>query len=359
MSTLVGNALIGQSGGTTCVINQSLVGIVQEAVGSDSIRNVYGTVHGVQGILDENLIDLGRESQETPEAVAKTPCAALRSVRKKITREECEKVLKVFQAHDVRYFFYIGGNDSAETAHILNEIAVAENYDIRLFHVPKTIDNDLSATDYTFGFQSAVDVATEALDRLHTTAESHERVMFLEVMGRDAGHIALSAGIAGGADVILIPEIPYDPERVAEKIRKRQALGRLFSIVIIAEGAVPLSGAELDHDERKRRLKKGGGAAAVAMAQLDGRVEAEMRCCVLGHLQRGGSPVPFDRVLATRFGVAAVDLIEAGRWGEMVRLKDGVVDGVPIQDATETYRLVDVDGELVRAARATGVEFGG
>jgi phosphofructokinase-like protein len=225
--------------------------------------------------------------------------------------------------------------------------------------VPKTIDNDLSCTDFTFGFQSAVDVATDALDRLHTTAESHERLMFLEVMGRDAGHIALSAGIAGGADIILLPEIPYDPDRIVAKVRRRQELGRLFSIAVVAEGAVPISGASLSLEERRKRLKKGGGAGAVAIAQLEGRLDAEMRLCVLGHLQRGGSPVAFDRVLATRFGVAAADLVAQDRWGEMVRLRNGRVDGVPIEDAIETYRLVDVDGELVRTARATGVELGG
>jgi len=230
---------------------------------------------------------------------------------------------------------------------------------IPVIGVPKTIDNDLSATDFTFGFQSAVDVATDALDRLHTTAESHERVMFLEVMGRDAGHIALSAGIAGGADIILLPEIPYDPDRIAAKIRGRQQLGRPFSIVVVAEGAVPLSARDLSEEERRSRLKQGGGAGAVAMAQLDGRVDAEMRLCVLGHLQRGGSPVAFDRVLATRFGVGAALLVEQDRWGEMVRIKNGLVDGVAISEAVDTYRLVDIDGELVRTARATGVEFGG
>ncbi len=226
--------------------------------------------------------------------------------------------------------------------------------------VPKTIDNDLDATDQTFGFQSAVDVATEALDRLHTTAEAHERVMFLEVMGRDAGHIALSAGLAGGADVILIPEIPYDAERVAEKIRRRTRLGRLFTLVVVAEGALPvrLDGRLSDQESARQRLKRGGGAAAVAMAQLEGRVDAEMRVCVLGHLQRGGSPVAFDRLLATRFGVAAVDLVAAGRWGEMVRLKNGHVGGVSLEDAVRRNRQVDVRGELVRTARATGIELG-
>ncbi|MFT4625700.1 MAG: phosphofructokinase-like protein [Myxococcota bacterium] len=224
--------------------------------------------------------------------------------------------------------------------------------------VPKTIDNDLSATDYTFGFFSAVNVATEALDRLHTTAESHERVLFLEVMGRDAGHIALSAGIAGGADCILIPEILYDPARVAQKVARRRARGRPFTLVVVAEGAVPIDLADVSEAERRRHLKEAGGAAAVAMSHIGPQVQAEMRSVVLGHLQRGGSPVPFDRILATRFGIAAVDLVQEGRWGEMVRLRNGAVGGVPIADAIVTNRRVDVAGELVRTARCTGVELG-
>ena len=235
-----------------------------------------------------------------------------------------------------------------------------QEHGIPVVGVPKTIDNDLSATDRTFGFSSAVDVATDALDRLHTTAEAHERVMFLEVMGRDAGHIALEAGIAGGADVILLPEIPYDPARVAAKINGRAQKGRLFSLVVVAEGALPRlpDGGPVPHGERKQRLKRGGGAAAIAMAHLDGLVDHEMRSCVLGHLQRGGSPVASDRILATRFGVRAADLVEEERWGEMVALQNGHVVGVPIADAVATYRLVDIDGELVRTARAVGVELG-
>jgi 6-phosphofructokinase 1 len=224
--------------------------------------------------------------------------------------------------------------------------------------VPKTIDNDLSATDFTFGFQSAVDCATDALDRLHTTAESHERVMFLEVMGRDAGHIALHAGIAGGADIILLPEIPYEPQRLADKVERRRKLGRLFTIVMVAEGALPARLAKLPRAERKKRLSEAGGAAHLAMESMRPVTDAEMRVCILGHLQRGGGPVPFDRLLATRFGVGAVDLVAQDRWGEMVRLKDGAIGGVPIKDAVAVYRLVDIEGQIVRAARAVGIELG-
>ena len=248
----------------------------------------------------------------------------------------------------------IGGDGTQAIA-----LQLMEEVGIPVVGVPKTIDNDLSATDVTFGFQTAVDIATEALDRLQTTAESHDRVLFLEVMGRDAGHIALHAGIAGGADIILLPELPYSPERIATSIRRRAEQGRCFSVVIVAEGALPVEDCEgRTHDQRKERLKAGGGAANIAMMNLDGRLKAEMRTCVLGHIQRGGSPVPFDRILATRFGVAAGDLVDQGRWGEMVRLHNGSVSGVPIREAISTYKLVDPEGELVRTARAVGVEFG-
>jgi len=249
----------------------------------------------------------------------------------------------------------LGGDGTQAIAHRLTT-----EYGIPVIGVPKTIDNDLAATDLTFGFLSAVGVATEALDRLHTTAESHERVMLLEVMGRDAGHIALWAGLAGGADVILIPEMPYDAETVAAKIRRRQQIGRLFSIIIVAEGALParLDGPSVTDAERMRLLKEGGGASVIAMRELEDFVNAEMRNCVLGHLQRGGSPVPIDRVLATRFGVGAAELVQHDRWGEMVCLRNGRIEGVALKDAIASYRVVDVEGELVRTARSVGIEFG-
>lgn len=249
----------------------------------------------------------------------------------------------------------IGGDGTQKIA-----LRLMRERGIPVVGVPKTIDNDLSGTDFTFGFQSAVDVATEALDRLHTTAESHERVMVLEVMGRDTGHIALHAGLSGAADVILMPEIPYDPARVAAKVQRRQRKGRSYTIIVIAEGALPREpdGRNLTLAERHRRLRAGGGAAAILMATLDGRVDAEMRATVLGHLQRGGSPIASDRLLATRFGSFAADLVAQGRWGQMVRLRDGVVDAVPLEEAAHT-RFVGVDDELVRVARQLLVELGG
>jgi len=247
----------------------------------------------------------------------------------------------------------IGGDGSQAIA-----LRVMDELGIPVIGVPKTIDNDLDATDVTFGFYTAVDRCAEALDRLHTTAESHDRVLLLEVMGRDAGHIALYAGLAGGVDAILLPEIPWDPERIAAKIQRRQAIGRPFSILVVAEGALPLGQATSDFAERKRRLAAGGGAAAIAQSVLSSRIEAEMRTCVLGHLQRGGSPNAFDRILATRFGVAAAGLVAAGRWGEMICLRGNHVGSVPLRDAVARHRGVALTDELLAVARATGIELG-
>jgi 6-phosphofructokinase 1 len=224
---------------------------------------------------------------------------------------------------------------------------LAKRHGIRAVGVPKTIDNDLGATDLTFGFQSAVDCVTDALDRLHSTAESHDRVLVLEVMGRDAGWIALHGGIAGGADVIVLPEIPWSPEGIVRKIEERRAIGRNFSLIAVAEGA------RVDG----RVLGAGKAAAHVADAVERLLPGTDTRVIVLGHLQRGGGPDAFDRVLATRFGVCAVDLVEADRWGELVTLRDGVVDGVPMERA-RVNREVAPDDALVRAARAVGISFG-
>ena len=229
-----------------------------------------------------------------------------------------------------------------------------QEHGVKVIGVPKTIDNDLSATDRTFGFQTSVEIATEALDRLHTTAESHDRVILLEVMGRDAGHIALHAGIAGGADCIVIPEIPYDPDRICAKVMRRRSHGRQFTIIIVAEGAVCASGEK----PSKRSGLSIGGPSLLLAEQIKARIEAEVRVTVLGHIQRGGTPCAYDRLLSTRYGAAAVDLIEQGRWGEIVVLRNRQIVGVPIPEAIDTYRTVDPSGELVRTARAVGVEFG-
>jgi phosphofructokinase-like protein len=247
----------------------------------------------------------------------------------------------------------IGGDGSLDIARRLC------NKGMRIVCVPKTIDNDVSGTVTTFGFDTAVNTALEAIDKLHTTAESHDRVMVMEVMGRDAGFIALHAGVAGTADVILIPEIPYDIQKVCEKIRYRDSVGRLFSIVVVAEGAFPRGGHSHTLGEslpgQARRI--GGVAEAIAreIQQLTGK---ETRSLVLGHLQRGGMPTGYDRLLATRFGGAAVRAIADEKWGQMVALQSPHIVTIPIEEVLGETKRVDPSHDVVQTARATGISFG-
>jgi 6-phosphofructokinase 1 len=233
----------------------------------------------------------------------------------------------------------IGGEDTLGVASRLH----AE--DVPVVGVPKTIDNDLGATDMTFGFDTALHIATEAIDRLHTTAESHNRILVVEVMGRHAGWIALHSGIAGGADVILIPEVPFDIEEVCDRIRRRHARGRYFSIVVAAEGAMPkegtmaLSTGELDEFGHPRL----GGIGHRLEQEIEQRTGFETRATVLGHVQRGGTPTAFDRVLATRLGLAAIDAVHDGAWGMMAALRATEIALVPLADAVATLRTVPVD----------------
>jgi ATP-dependent phosphofructokinase / diphosphate-dependent phosphofructokinase len=230
---------------------------------------------------------------------------------------------------------------------------------IPLVGVPKTIDNDIGGTVVTFGFETAVNTASEALDRLHTTAESHRRVIVVEVMGRHAGWIAVHSGVAGGADIILIPEIPYDPARIAERVMARERSGKHFSIVVVAEGAFPKGGkvthAEAKQPGREQRLGGVSGTVASAVAELTGK---ETRTVVLGHLQRGGPPTSFDRVLGTRFGAAAARLIRKGAFGRMVALLPPDVESVPIREAIGRPKNVPLDSDIIESAREIGISFG-
>ena len=226
--------------------------------------------------------------------------------------------------------------------------------------IPKTIDNDLLGTDVTFGFDTAVSINTEGIDRLHTTAQSHHRVMILEVMGRYAGWIALHAGTAGGGDIILIPEIPYDIDIVAEKVLQRSKLGKKFTIVVVSEGARPKGG-----DIVVRRVVKEstdpirlGGVGFVVGAQIEKATGLETRAVVMGHLQRGGTPTPYDRVLATRLGTRAVDMMKEKKYGYMVGIQKGSLVDVPLNEVAKGRKLVPPDDPLIKAARSVGTCFG-
>jgi 6-phosphofructokinase 1 len=247
----------------------------------------------------------------------------------------------------------IGGDGSLSIAQRLCDKGM------RIVGVPKTIDNDVSGTVTTFGFDTAVNTALEAIDRLHTTAESHDRVIVLEVMGRDSGFIALHSGLAGTADVILIPEIPYDIHRVCEKIMARDRAGRHFSIVVVAEGAFPKGGAvSIMGESLPGQAKRVGGLCEPLAREIQRITGKETRSLVLGHLQRGGMPTGYDRLLATRFGGAAVRAIADERWGHMVALQSPHIVTIPIEEALREPKRVNPSHDVVLTARATGISFG-
>ncbi|WP_191061205.1 ATP-dependent 6-phosphofructokinase [Geminicoccus harenae] len=246
----------------------------------------------------------------------------------------------------------IGGDGSLA---ILRKLALAGGWN--LVGVPKTIDNDVDLTEHAVGHSTAVEIATEAVDRLHVTAASHNRVMVLEVMGRDAGYIALSAGIAGGADVVLIPEIPYRIESVCAKIEERRRIGRNFSLIVVAESVKSPEGMVRTVTDAHGQSRYGGIGRVIA-EEVAKRTGAESRVTVLGHVQRGGSPTPLDRVVASAFGVAAVDLVAKGEFDRMVAWQDRKVVAVPLAKATAGTRAVDLNDTLLHTARGLGISFG-
>jgi len=246
----------------------------------------------------------------------------------------------------------IGGDGSMAIAHGLSQKG------LRIVGVPKTIDNDLNGTVVTFGFDTAVAFATECIDRLHSTAQAHQRIMVVEVMGRYAGWIALNAGIAATADAILIPEIPYDLNKVAQKIRQRADRGRPFAIVVVAEGAHPIGGHKVVKSRGGGRTERLGGIGQEVTEELQAQLDQDARCVVLGHLLRGGKPSSFDRLLALRFGAAAVRALADGRSGVMVALDPPDVRYVPLDQATERMKRVPIDGDTVKTARDLGISFG-
>ena len=268
------------------------------------------------------------------------------------TWTECDRsdeAVAAFHALGLDALIAIGGDGSLRIAQQLQRKGVP------VVGVPKTIDNDVGGTVATFGFDTAVQTATEAIDKLHSTAESHERVMVVEVMGRFAGWIALHSGIAGSADVILIPEIPFDIAKVCDKIRRREEEGRHFSIVVVAEGAAPKGGSVSLIDPEHQRLGGIGDKVAHSIAELTGK---ETRALVLGHLQRGGSPTTFDRLLGLRFGAAAVRFIAEGKFGSMVALRPPIITAVPIEEALATPRRVPLDSDTIATARDLGISLG-
>ena len=305
------------------------------------------TIEDVRGILHRGGTILGTTNRGNPFAY-RTEVDGKIEIRD-LSRDALARIREL----EMDALVVIGGDGSLKIALELFNLGAP------VVGIPKTIDNDLSATDITFGFDTALHTATDALDKLHTTAESHHRVMILEVMGRDAGWIAMEAGLAGGADVILIPEIPFKVESVADCIARRERAGRKFSLVVVAEGAAPVGGYRVCQEEGgPDRLPRLGGIGNQLALTLRESIPQEVRVTVLGHLQRGGSPSPFDRILGTRLGAAAVRLVAEGGFGKMVALRTPNIVAVDLAEAVGQPKQVPPDGELVRTARGLGISLG-
>ncbi len=300
----------------------------------------------VRGILPRGGTILGTANRGNP--------FARKVIRdgKEVIEDVSDEIVAAIQDQELDALIVIGGDG---TLHIADELF---DKGVPAIGVPKTIDNDIGGTEITFGFDTALMIATEALDRLHTTAESHHRVMVLELMGRDAGFIALHSGVAGGADVILIPEIPFKYEAVASKIRQRVERGTYFSIVCVSEGAKPQGGQPVFSRKGDAVYVPRLGGIGQVVGEYIERQGFETRVTVLGHVQRGGTPTAFDRWLATRYGAAAVRLAAEGGFGRMVSLQNAQVVDVSMREALAVPKRVDVNGDAVLTARGLGISFG-
>ena len=343
-------------GGDAPGLNAVIRAVVRTAIGEygmkcigieDSFEGILGEPHtmkltkkAVSGILPRGGTILGTRNRGSfVKIVDGRPCIAELPIG---------EALANLDILEIEALVAIGGEGT---------LAIAEQFHNRGFPVigvPKTIDNDLAATELTFGFMTAIDVATEALDRLHTTAASHDRVMILEVMGRNTGWIALHAGLAGSADLILIPEIPFSFEAVAKKVKERDRAGSRFTNIVVAEGATEVGKSEMYTDTQELRLGGMGDHVRKTVERMTGK---ESRCVVLGHLQRGGSPNAFDRMLGTNFGACAVRALVNGDAGKMVALQAGTIITVPLSEACANIKTVPHDGQLVRTARDIGISF--
>lgn len=323
-------------GGDAPGINAVIRAVVRKAI-QDYGYETVGVRDGWRGLVDGEFVPL--DLMKTSGMLPRGGSILGTSRTNPFKREgDPERILENVRKMGIGAVVVIGGDDTLGVAHRMDELGLP------CVGVPKTIDNDLACTDYTFGFQTAVSIACEALDRLHTTAESHHRVIILEVMGRYTGWIALEAGLAGGADAILIPEKPFKVDEVCEYIRRRQKRGRNFSLVVAAEGAKPLGGEEIVYSSGTDEFGnvRLGGVGYFLGREIEKKMKVETRVVVLGHLQRGGSPIAFDRVLASRYGIAAIDLVDEGKFGLMVALQGNKIVSVPLKDVVGKRKKVDL-----------------
>ncbi len=349
----------GDAPGLNAVIRAAVLAALNRGWEVWGIRRGYGGLLGegettaltresVRGITHLGGTILGTTNRGNPfKWPVKAPNGTVTTV------DRSDELIEAFQRQGFDALIAIGGDGSL---HIANELA---KKGLPVVGVPKTIDNDLAATQVTFGFHTAVQTASDAIDKLHSTAESHERVMVVELMGRHTGWIALFAGVSATADVILIPEIPFRMDAVCHKIREREAEGRHFSIVVAAEGARPMDGdVTLAEEARPGSAARYGGIAERVAREIERAIGKETRSLVLGHLQRGGSPIAYDRLISLRFGAAAVRCVADGAFGTMVALDPPDVKAVPLEDAIARLNTVPLDSDVMQTARALGICFG-
>lgn len=348
------------SGGDCQALNAAMRGVAKVLYNSTEDVEIYGFQDGYQGLIYGKFRLMTYDDFSGILTKGGTILGSSRTPYKLIREPGADGVDKVAAMKQTYYklqldcLVILGGNGTHKTANLLRQEG------LNIVTLPKTIDNDLWGTDMTFGFQSAVDIATDTIDKIHTTATSHSRVFIIEVMGHKVGWVTLHAGIAGGADIILLPEIPYDTDVVVDAINKRKAAGKRFTIIAVAEGAISKKDAKLSKKElREKKEKKKYPSVAYEVAErIQKLTDQEVRITVPGHMQRGGSPCPYDRVLSTRFGAAAAEAILDGDFGNMVGLKNGNIVRVPLAEVAGKLKYVDPESEIIEEARMTGISFG-
>ena len=348
------------SGGDCQALNAAMRGVVKGLTSDGNDVEIYGFKDGYKGLIYGNYSMLTSKDFSGILTVGGTILGTSRQPFKQMREpdpnglDKVEAMKKTYRRLKLDCLVILGGNGTHKTANLLSEEG------LNVITLPKTIDNDLWGTEMTFGFQSAVDIATNTIDCIHTTATSHSRVFIVEIMGHKVGWVALHAGIAGGADIILLPEIPYDLDEILNAINRRTKAGKHFTIIAVAEGAISKEDAKLSKKEYKEKLKdrKYPSIAYELAAEIQEKTEQEVRITIPGHMQRGGSPCPYDRVMSTRFGAAAAQLILDEEYGYMVGIQNGDIVKVPLEEVAGKLKMVNPEAQIIKEARLTGISFG-
>ena len=348
------------SGGDCQALNAAMRGVVKGLTTNVDELEIYGFENGYKGLIYEQYRILTASDFSGILTRGGTILGSSRQPFKQMRvpdengLDKVEAMKQTYHKLNLDCLVILGGNGTQKTANLLREEG------LNVVHLPKTIDNDIYGTDVTFGFHTAVDIATDALDRLHTTANSHSRILLCEIMGNKAGWLTLNAGIAGGADIILIPEIPYDIKKVCAAIEKRNKAGKRFTILAVAEGAISKEDAKLKKKQYKAKLaeRRYPSVAYEIAAALEEKTNREIRVTVPGHTQRGGAPCAYDRVLATRVGAYAAELILNKEYGYMVGIVDGDTQKVPLSEVAGKLKYVDPECQMIKDAKTIGISFG-